>query len=200
MMSHPTFFAVLLVLLMVPLAGLLPAVQADGCAELLANGGFEAGAMSWTQASAGGFALIGDENPWTGASGAYLAGVNDANDRLDQTVWLPPGAEAVSLRARWSMATEEMAGVFDTMAFTLIRPDGSTIALATVDNAAEPGLWRELRVMAPYISGQQFRFRVQAQTDSSNPTAFFLDDISLMACPAAGAPRSVYLPLIPHRR
>ena len=200
MTSYPTALAVLLVLIMLPLMGSQPVVQVDGCTELVSNGGFEAGHMGWTQSSSGGFVLIGNDNPFTGTAGAYLAGVNDADDRLEQAVWLPPEAAAISLRARWSMATEETAGVFDTLAFSLIRPDGSTIALAKVDNTAEPGLWRELRVLAPYIAGQQFKFRVQAQTDASNPTAFFLDDVSLLACPTAGAPRNVYLPLIPHRR
>lgn len=200
MTTIPTSLAVLLALLLLPLPGLLPAPGPAGCTELLANGSFEAGPSGWTQSSAAGFALVGQDNPHAGSFGAFLGGVDAADDELGQDLQLPSGPVTLSLAARWSLSTEESAGVFDTMAFTLVRPDGSTIALATVDNTAEPGLWRQLRVLLPNVTGPSFRFRVRAQTDSSNPTAFFLDDVSLLACPVAGTPRTTFLPLIPHLR
>lgn len=152
------------------------------CTELLQDGSFEAGGQRWLQQSAQGYELISNFNPHAGRLGAYLAGVNDADDRLSQQIALPQGATIV-LQGWWFLATAESAEAFDTMTVALLRPDGTPLAdLITVDNTAEVGMWDELLLdLTPY-AGQTVVLRFAALTDASNISDFYLDDVSVIAC------------------
>ncbi len=158
-----------------------------GCAELLVNGSFEEGGLGWQQTSAGGYNLISEFNPRTGSLGAYLAGINNADDRLSQQVTLPAGIS--TLYAWWSLATAETAGAFDQMTVSLLRSDGSLLAdLLTVDNTAPADVWDEIVVdLSPY-AGQAVVLRFTGRTDSANITDFYLDDVSIVACSADPQP------------
>jgi len=155
-----------------------------GCVDVMQNGGFEAGSTGWQQQSALGYSLISDANARTGGLGAYLAGVNNADDRLSQQVTLPAGA-SVTLRLWWYMSTTETAGVWDHLVVALLRPDGSLMTtIASIDNTASAHLWQELAVdLSPY-AGQTVVLRFTATTDQANTTDFYVDDVSLVACTA----------------
>jgi hypothetical protein len=157
------------------------AAKSTACLELLQDGGFEAGGQGWIRYSAQGYELISDFNPRSGSQGAYLAGVNNADDRLSQQVALPLGAS--TLTAWWYLATAETAGTFDQMTVSLLRPDGSWLAdLVTVDNTVEVGAWDEIRVdLSPY-AGQTMVLRFAGRTDDTNISDFYLDDISVTTC------------------
>jgi hypothetical protein len=158
------------------------ALPAD-CIDLLANGDFEAEADGWNQASAGGYELISPFNPRTGMLGAFLAGTNDADDRLSQEVLIPADATTVTLTAWWSLSTQEGSLTADTMVLTIRRPDGAWLAdLLTVDNTFEVDLWLdEIVDLTPY-RGQEVLLEWHALTDSTRPSSFFLDDLSLVGC------------------
>lgn len=165
------------------------------CIELLRNGGFEAGGQDWQQFSAQAYELISDFNPRTDRLGAYLAGVNNASDRISQQVALPPAPTALTLDAWWYLATAETAGSFDTMTVSLLRADGAWLAtLVTVDNTAPVGLWDELTFdLTPY-AGQTVIIQFEAHTDANNISDFYLDDISLIACTTAVTPTATTTP------
>ena len=165
---------------------------AAGCTELIRNGGFEAGAESWQQTSSGGYELISDFNPRTGSLGAYLAGYDEADDRLSQQVELPADT-IITLRAWWRLDTEETAGAFDQMTVSLLQPGGSALAdLVTVDTTAPEGVWDEIVVDLSAYAGQSVIIRFAAQTDVSNVSHFYIDDIGIRAC---GRVRT-FLPMI----
>ncbi len=167
---------------------------ATNCSELVVNGGFESGSQGWSQVSAGGYNLISNFNPFTGSWGAYLGGVDDADDRLSQTVALPAGAASLTLRAWWSIATAETGGAFDWMTFSLLRPDNTLLAeLLTIDSDAEPNVWDEAVVDLTPFTGQDVILQVLARTDGSNPTDFFVDDVSIAACTSE---RRNFIPLV----
>ena len=168
---------------------------AASCIELLRNGSFEAGGPDWQQYSAQAYELISDFNPRTGRLGAYLAGVNNASDRISQQVALPPAPTALTLDAWWYLATAETAGSFDTLTVALLRADGAWLAtLVTVDNTAPVGLWDELIFdLTPY-AGQTVIIRFEAHTDANNISDFYLDDVSLMACAAEVTPTATATP------
>lgn len=169
-------------------AGGLAAAQPAGCSQLVQNGGFESGAAGWQQVSAQGYPLIGDFNPRTGGLGADLGGANNADDRLSQTITLPP-ADDLTLTGWWYLDTAETAGIFDTLTVSLHRPDGTALAtLATLDNTATVGVWDELTFDLSGYAGQSVILRFAARTDQENISEFFLDDISLWACPLDGTP------------
>ncbi len=158
-----------------------------GCTELLVNGSFEEGELGWQQISAGGYNLISEFNPRTGSLGAYLAGINNADDRLSQQVTLPAGVS--TLYAWWSLATAETAGAFDQMTVSLLRPDGSLLAdLLTVDNTAPADVWDEIVVDLSAYAGQAVVLRFTGRTDGANITDFYLDDVSIVACSADPQP------------
>lgn len=166
---------------------------AAGCIELLQNSGFEAGSLGWLQYSVQGYELVSDFNPRTGRLGIYLAGVNNADDRLSQQVTLPIATD--TLRAWWYLATAETAGAFDQMTVSLLRPDGSWLStLVTVDNTAPVGVWDELIVdLSPY-AGQTVVLQFTGRTDASSISDFYLDDISIAACAADPPPTATTTP------
>lgn len=195
----------LLALLAAPLVAVTPTEALGGqgvsCQELLVNGGFEAGPAGWTQASAGGYSLISQFNPRSGQWGAYLAGANDADDRLSQPLLLPSDAISITLRLWWSLESEEPPAPADVLTASLLRPDGALLAeLWQVDNTAVQGVWDELVVdLAPY-AGQSVILRWQALSNGFDLTDFYLDDISASACIPASTPQRVLLPLIVRQR
>lgn len=175
--------AVVTALLAIPLFWSAGGASPRACAELLANGGFEAGSAGWSQSSLGGYDLISDFNPRTGELGAYLGGANDADDRLSQAITLPAAAASTTLTAWWSIATDETGGAFDSLTIAVHRPDGSRLALlGTVDNTADLNLWQEFQADLQPWAGQPVVLVLEAQTDGSNPTDFYVDDVSVIAC------------------
>ncbi len=163
----------------------------SSCVELIANGGFELGAAGWQQSVSpplpAGATLIDPLFPHTGALGAYLAGRNGATDRLSQTVTLPAGSSSLTLTFWWALSTQEAAGAFDLLQGALDDAGGGLITtLLTVDNtSADDWVWSsETFDLAPY-AGRTITLRFTATNDAvGSPTAFFLDDASLLACSA----------------
>ena len=164
------------------------------CAELITNGGFEAQGAGWTQSSAGGFNLISTFYPRTGSWGAYLGGANNADDRLSQQIIVPSNPISVSLTAWWAIATEEPGAGFDRMTISLLQPNGALLQdLFTVDSSATVNLWDQAEADLTQYAGQTIVLRFRATTNASSPTDFYVDDISVVACPPA---KRIYLPIV----
>jgi hypothetical protein len=157
-------------------------LQTSDCVELVQNGGFEYGDVGWQAQSAQQYELISDFNPRTGKLGAYLAGVNNADDSLSQLLVLPAG-RVLTLTAWWSLATAETAGAFDTLSIVVLQADGMELAtLAKLDNTAPAGQWELLSFDLSEYAGQNVVIRFAAHTDQSNVSDFYLDDISVSGC------------------
>jgi hypothetical protein len=190
---HPALRSAALWLLMLWLLGVTlihaqPAAP-TACQDLLTNGDFEAGPAGWTQSSAGGYQLISRFNPRSGQWGAYLAGANDADDRLSQALLLPSNAVSITLRLWWSVESEEPPVPADTLTASLFRPDGSLLAeLWTIDNTATTGIWDELVADLTPWAGQQATLQFRARTDHLDLTDFYLDDMGVRACAASPTP------------
>jgi hypothetical protein len=164
------------------------------CAELISNGGFEAQGTGWTQSSVGGFDLISTFYPRTGSWGAYLGGANNADDRVSQQIIVPSNPISVSLTAWWAIATEEPGAGFDRMTISLLQPNGALLQdLFTVDSSATVNLWDQAEADLTQYAGQTIVLRFRATTNASSPTDFYVDDISVVACPPA---KRIYLPLV----
>lgn len=193
-----TALAILAVMLVaLPGGGAGESATGAMCSELLINGDFEAGSAGWTQTSTGGFDLISQFNPRDGAWGAYLAGYNDADDWLRQSVSLPAGASSATLRLWWSLETEELALPNDRLALSLLRPDGTALAeLWAVDNSAPAGLWDEAVIDLTGYGGQQVTLQLLATTNSYDLSDFYADDLSLIVCTDSNATQRSFLPLI----
>ncbi|HSN75684.1 MAG TPA: hypothetical protein VL334_11455 [Anaerolineae bacterium] len=200
-----TCLCTLLALLVLPLWAPAPtrasAYQAATCQELLINGNFEAGSAGWTQSSAGGYDLISQFNPRTGRWGAYLAGANNADDRLSQPVLLPQDAVTITLRLWWSLESEEPPVPADTLTLSLLQPNGVLLVdLWQVDNTVTLGIWDEIVIDLKAYAGQSVVVRFQALSGSFDLTDFYLDDVSVTVCTPVTTINSTWLPLAMRQR
>ncbi len=154
--------------------------------------------QSWTQApNPAGRALVTNFYWKSGQYAADLGGVNNATDRLTQTIALPADVNEITLAYWWALQTEEAGtgAAFDRLRVELYQPDGTTwvATLLTGDNTtAESWVWnRASSDLTPY-RGRSLLLRFTASTDDSKPTRFFVDDVSVQGC----ARQRVYLPLV----
>ena len=166
-----------------------PVAQPAACAELVVNGGFEDGHAPWIEQSKLQMELLDPFYPHTGKIGAWLGGANNADDSLTQTVTLPPDAGSITLRFWWAIFSEEAPGArFDIARSELLRSNGSMITTTlTIDNeAADAWLWNEAVTDLSAYAGQTVQLRLRATNDATNPSNFFFDDVSIVACPQEG--------------
>lgn len=170
------------------------AAQAPTCRELLVNGGFEEGDTGWSQTSAGGYNLISGFYPRTGNLGAFLGGANQADDWLSQPIALPAGVVSATLSFWWAIATEEPPDTaFDRLTVSLHRTDDTLLAdLTTIDNNAIENQWDQAEFDLTSYGGQSLTLKFHATTDANNITDFYVDDVSLVVCPAS----KTYLPVL----
>ena len=144
----------------------------------IVNGGFESGTTPWTQTSSGGYALITTTRPHAGAYSAYFGGYNNATEALSQSVTVPANG---TLRYWWYMTTQESGStVWDRLQVRVLNASGALLAtLRTWSNASGAGLWRQDALALSAYAGQQVKVEFRATTDSSLPSSFFVDDVSL---------------------
>ena len=171
------------------LGSVLPAAAAPdapaACPVIVKNGNFEATPLgaNWTQGGASGTALIDTLNPHTGKYGAYLGDVNNTNHSIRQTIALPK--RPVVLSFWWEQWTQETApsDTADYMTVNLLKADGSLlkeVARLGVDPDRPP--WERLSYDLSAYAGQTVQLQFLAHNDSTNPTAFFVDDVSIPGC------------------
>ncbi|MGC8782550.1 MAG: choice-of-anchor J domain-containing protein [Anaerolineae bacterium] len=163
------------------------------CAELLVNGGLEDGAAGWQISSADGYPLLSQALPHTGQWGAFLAGYNEADDRLAQAVALPAG-QTSTLRFWWQARTDETDHSWDTLDVEITPAGAAPIRLQRITDADAGGGWQQATFDLSAYAAQTVTLSFHAQTDFDRPTDFYLDDISLEAC-AAATSFQLYLPL-----
>lgn len=146
--------------------------------NVISNGGFESGTSPWVQSSSGGYQLIDATRPRSGSYSAYLAGYNNANDTLYQTVTVP--ASGV-LRYYYYISTSETGTTaYDYLRVRVYNTSGTLLAtLKTYSNASTKNAWvADSASMASY-AGQTVRVQFSATTDASLTSSFFVDDVSL---------------------
>jgi kumamolisin len=163
-----------------------PAPEAAAtCPVVVKNGNFEAApaGANWTQSGANGAQLIDTLNPRTGKYGAYLGDANNANHSIRQTITLP--RRPVILSFWWEQWTQETApgDAADYLTVSLLKTDGSLlkeVARLGVDPDRPP--WERLSFDLSAYAGQTVQLQFLARNDSTNPTAFFIDDVSIPGC------------------
>jgi hypothetical protein len=154
------------------------------CPLVIKNGSFEAQAANWTQSGAGSMQLITNLNPRAGSYSADLGGVNSTDHSIKQTVSLQ-NQRNLTLTFWWEQWTQETApGDFaDYLTVDLLKGDGSLLkqlAKLGVDPDRPP--WELLTYDLSAYAGQTVQLRFTAHNDNTNPTEFFVDDVSVPAC------------------
>lgn len=176
----------------VPTATRTPAPQAtptntpppSSCAQSLTNGGFESGSAPWVQTSSGGYNLIDTTRPRTGSYSAYLGGYNSGTDTIYQQVTIPATATSATLTYWWNMSTQESGTTkYDYLYARVLDANGNTLTtLQTMSNADTQNTWKQSSFSLLAYKGQTVRIYFKGTTDSSLPTNFFVDDVSLNVC------------------
>ncbi|MBA3532527.1 MAG: S8 family peptidase, partial [Ardenticatenales bacterium] len=148
--------------------------------NVIVNPGFESGSnMGWTESSGRGYAIVATGRPRTGSYSAWTGGYNSASDYVQQRVTVPTNG---TLSYWWRMETQESGTtVYDRMYVRLY--DGSTGALITTlrtwSNASPKNVWGQDSLSLASYAGRSVIVRFQTTTDSSLPSSFFVDDVSL---------------------
>lgn len=152
--------------------------------QLLGNPGFEAStAAPWVETSSGGFEIVDNSNPHTGAQEAWLCGYNNCSDTITQSVTLPSTTTKVVLSYWLNITTRETSSTcFDHFFVRLLTSSGSTIS--TVQSKCNSSLGYtqftfDVTSVLSSFAGQTIKVSFQATTDSSLVTNFFVDDTAL---------------------
>ena len=151
------------------------------CRDLLANGRFEL-TPDFVDWDTSGAPLISTNSPFSGARFALLAGYNNANDRVAQSVVVPADTQLARLGYWRARVPESTTPDSDRMSVALLRPDGLLAAtVETVDATAAANSWGRVLYSLP-AGGQTLRLQYAAMTDARNRTAYGVDEVSLVAC------------------
>lgn len=151
--------------------------------ERMVNGGFESGPGSgWTESSTGGYELITTSKPHAGSYSAYLGGYNNGTDTISQSVTIPSNATTATLSYYWYMDTQDVtSAVYDKMQVYVKDGSGTTTNVASVTNMSSANAWYQTTFDLSAFKGQTVTLYFKATCDSSYPTDFFVDDVSVMA-------------------
>jgi subtilisin family serine protease len=151
-----------------------------GGGELIANGGFEGSAASWTLAgnaywSTGGY-------PHSGTGYTVLGAYNAANGSEYQTVTIPAGHPA-SLTFWLNVSTNEgLTTAYDFLYVEVRSTTGAllgTLGSFSNRNGTSVGSYTQRSFSLASWRGQTVRIQFRATTDSVLPTSFRVDDVSL---------------------
>ncbi len=177
-----------------PILVFLPVITRQ-CAttQLLQDGDFEAGLPNpyWKTASNRSSSILDNSsipqpNPThSGAWKAWLGGDNNVQESLWQTITVPSGTASLQVSIWWLVNTNEPSPLVNDRLDVQLRDATSATILATLytlyDGDANT-VWQQKVISTSPYAGQTIQIAFVADTDASNPTNFFIDDVSVMAC------------------
>lgn len=154
------------------------------CGETLTNGGFETVHAPWVETSTNGYELVDGTRPHSGTKSAYLGGYNNGTDTIYQQVTIPSTATSATLTYWWNMSTQETGATkYDYLYARVLDANGNTLTtLQTMSNTDTQNTWKQSTFNLLAYKGQTVRVYFKATTDTSLPTNFFVDDVSLNVC------------------
>lgn len=157
---------------------------------LIQDGGFEAGLPNpaW-QTSSNVFSDILDDtpdpSPHSGTWKAWLGGGDLVQESLWQTIAVPPGAGGLQVSYWWRVSTLESTHPFDMMTVQIRDTAGNPLGtLETLTDGDAAPDWQESVFTITAYAGQTIQLAFVVETDDTNPTSFFVDDVSVLkVCP-----------------
>ncbi|MFF2568974.1 M4 family metallopeptidase [Streptomyces sp. NPDC058084] len=146
--------------------------------NLLANPGFESGAVSWTS-STGVITNDAGASPRSGSYYAWLNGYGSAHtDTLSQSVTIPATATAPKLSFYLAIDTQESGTTpYDTLKAQVVSGT-TTTTLATYSNAT-PGGYTQRTLDLSAFKGKTVTIKFTGTEDSSAATSFLIDDTAV---------------------
>lgn len=172
--------------------------------QLVSDPSFEGGNNAWWVASPSFYINHGTNfpNPHTGSYYAALAtsqgdpGNNLQGGVISPQVTIPSNATSAELRFWYRISTSETTTTtaFDTFSFSLVKPGNQQTIVASYSNIDSTGTsYRERVISVPSsFFGSPIQLFFAGFTDSSLPTVFRVDDVTLSAVlPPSGSSPSV---------
>ena len=154
----------------------------------LVNGDFEQGpGVGWAESSAKGYALVvndfeANELALRGTWSVWLGGADNEVSILTQQVTVPAGASVLSYY--YAVGSKESFCGYD---FAGVRVNGSVVKTYDLCASAATADWVRGTADLSAYAGQNVELAFVAQTDGSNNSNFFLDDVAFGAGLAAAA-------------
>jgi len=159
--------------------------QAQSCGEVIQNGDFETGSVSWVEESSGTIIRSDWLDPYQGSWVAWLGGL-DGIERLTQLFHVPADVEDVQkLEFYLKVTSDETAiQVYDTFRVRFLDAGGNPITdedIMIADNTTKKD-WSyftvDLNGMAAFAD-QDIQIQFEAVFNASNITNFVIDSVSL---------------------
>jgi Zn-dependent metalloprotease len=143
-----------------------------GCGQnLIANGGFESGATSWTATSG---VISSGSNAHAGTRFAWLDGYGSSHtDTLQQVVSVPSGCNATLNYYLFIDTDEQPSAAYDKITLTA---NGQTLASFSNLNSGTGYVLRSSSLAA--FAGQSVTLKWTGTEDASVQTSFLIDDVS----------------------
>jgi subtilase family serine protease len=150
-----------------------------GTTQVLQNGGFESGTSPWVESSSGGYELIDTTNPHNGSHSAFLGGYDNANDVIYQTVSVPASASTATLSYWTDVETSETTHSYDYLYVQVRDTTGHLLKTLQTQSDASASGWRQQSFDLGAYRGKKIEVYFRVTNDGSNPTDFFVDDVSV---------------------
>ena len=142
--------------------------------ERVVNGGFESGSSYW---SLGSGASVVTTRAYAGTHSLLAGGTTSSTQSATQQVTIPTGGSSQTLTIRTYVSTQESGStVYDRLN---VQANGTT--LKTYSNASTTGSWIATTLDLSAYAGQTITLKFQAVNDSTLPTSFYVDVVSVMA-------------------
>jgi len=176
-----------------------------GGTEALTDGGFESATAStnsapgWTgtsSVSGHNTIVVGTGSAHTGNANGYFGSANSETDTLTQTFSIPSTASTASLTFWTNIVTQETttSTAYDTLKVEIHNSSGTLLATpltlsnlnATSDSNTTGTYFKPAAIDLSTYKGQTLQLVFRAATDSSLPTTFRIDDVSVALTTSSG--------------
>lgn len=155
------------------------------CVNRIVNGGFESGAANWTQSSSRGYALICTSatcgaglNPHGGSYATWLGGANSESAKITQSIVLP--ARQPAILGYWHrIESGDVCGYDYGYVRVTVGRTTKTVKTYSLCSSTVTAGWVKQTIDLSSYAGKTITLAFQANTDSSNVSNLFVDDVSL---------------------
>jgi len=153
----------------------------------IVNGDFESGSTGWTEYSLKGFPIIYSSTdlpitPHNGSYAAWLGGLNDEIAYIQQQVTIPSSTPWL---VYWHWIDSDENGSND---FGEVLINGNLEDWYYLYNTNSTGGWVQHSVNLSAYAGQSVKLQIGVETDGSNISNLYVDDVSLQASASALGP------------
>jgi hypothetical protein len=165
-----------------PTTTTVPPTTTPTSSQLISNGGFESGSAGWTESSTGGYEIVDSITPHTGSNSADLCGYNNCTDTIYQTITIPSNITSATLSYYDYITTQETSHSYDYF-YAQVRNTSGTVlkTCQTFSDGSGLNKWYKATCDLSAYKGSTVQIYFKGTADSTNPTEFFVDDVSVVA-------------------